>query len=268
MNNFRNIILFRHFLGQEKKGVAKTPSIFYNKMKNNNNFSFCNVASGDYNPYSNLKSLYLVNEFITGKRINIGGDHSMSISTVAHSLNRYPDLKVIWFDAHADINTRDKSISKNLHGMPLSFLSGLDNSNELEFIHNKLNLKNLIYVGIRDIDNYEKEILEKNEIKVISVNEFNNNILKSERILKKFVKNSPFHLSFDVDSIDPAYIPCTGTPVNNGLIPKQVKPILNNLLRMQNCYNVDITELNVSEDTFTDNDIKKSLETINNILDI
>ena len=75
-------------------------------------------------------------------------------------------------------------------------------------------------------------------------------------------------MSFDVDSIDPFYIPCTGTPVNNGLIPKQVKPILNNLLNMKNCYNVDITELNVSEDTFTDDDIKKSMETINNILDL
>lgn len=267
MNNFRNIILFRHFLGQQKKGVANAPELFYNKMKNDN-FSFHNVKCGDNDPYDNLKNLYSVNEYINGKRLNIGGDHSMAISTVAHSLNKYPDIKIIWFDAHPDINTRNRSVSKNLHGMPLSFLTGLDDFNKFGFIKNKLDFKNLLYVGIRDIDDFEKDILEKNEVKVISVNEFNNNILKSERILKKFVKNSPFHLSFDVDSIDPAYIPCTGTPVNNGLIPKQVKPILNNLLNMKNCYNVDITELNVSEDNFTDHDIKKSLETINNILDL
>ena len=107
MNNFRNIILFRHFLGQQKKGVANSPEIFYNKMKNDN-FSFHNVKCGDNNPYDNLKNLYLVNEYINGKRINIGGDHSMAISTVAHSLNKYPDIKIIWFDAHPDINTRNR----------------------------------------------------------------------------------------------------------------------------------------------------------------
>ena len=50
----------------------------------------------------------------------------MSIATVAHSLNKNKNTKVVWIDAHADINTYEKSVTKNFHGMPLSFLSGLD----------------------------------------------------------------------------------------------------------------------------------------------
>ena len=58
----------------------------------------------------------------------------MSIATVASSLNKYDNLKVIWFDAHADLNTYSSSQSKSYHGMPLSFLTGLDNDHRFNFI--------------------------------------------------------------------------------------------------------------------------------------
>ena len=95
------------------------------------------------------------------KKINIGGDHSMAIATVADSLNRVPPgkLKVIWFDAHPDINTYKSSISKNYHGMPLGYLTGLCKSHYFPFITNYLNFENLLYIGIRDIDEYEKKII-------------------------------------------------------------------------------------------------------------
>ena len=62
----------------------------------------------------------------------------MSIATVSDSMERYADLRVIWVDAHCDINTYEKSSSKNYHGMPLSFLSGLDKNDSFDFIKNKL----------------------------------------------------------------------------------------------------------------------------------
>ena len=73
----------------------------------------------------------------------------MSIATVADTLNRNPNAKVIWIDAHADINTPDSSISKNLHGMPLAFLTGLTSPKELlnyTFIKNQLRFNNLLYI--------------------------------------------------------------------------------------------------------------------------
>ena len=59
--------------------------------------------------------------------------------------------------------------------MSLSYLTG-HGENEFQFIEHKLNLKNLMYIGIRDIDHYEKEIIKDYNIQYISVNQINNNL--------------------------------------------------------------------------------------------
>ena len=56
--------------------------------------------------------------------LTLGGDHSLAIGTISGSLANYPDLGVLWVDAHADINTPATTTSGNLHGCPLSFLTG------------------------------------------------------------------------------------------------------------------------------------------------
>ena len=62
----------------------------------------------------------------------------MSIATIADTMNRYPNAKVIYFDAHADINTYASSNSKHYHGMPLSFVTGIDRDSKFTFIKNKM----------------------------------------------------------------------------------------------------------------------------------
>ena len=66
--------------------------------------------------------------------MNIGGDHSMSIASCAYTLNYYKKSKILWFDAHADINSYERSSTKNIHGMPLHFLSQCNKNNE-QFYH-------------------------------------------------------------------------------------------------------------------------------------
>jgi arginase len=75
----------------------------------------------------------------------------MAIATVAASLQKHgPNLKVIWFDAHGDINTRKTSPSGNFHGMPLAFLTGLDRDVTLfPFLQQPtLSFDNILYLGI------------------------------------------------------------------------------------------------------------------------
>ena len=104
-------------------------------FQNNNNFhNLENKLKGKKGQIVNLEILYQTNKSISGKRINIGGDHSMAIASVADSLQKYNDLKVIWIDAHPDINTRKSSSTQNYHGMPLAFLSGLDVYPELDYL--------------------------------------------------------------------------------------------------------------------------------------
>ena len=207
--------------------------------------------------FQNINSLYTTNSNIHGPRINIGGDHSMAIATIAHSLNNYEDLKVIYFDAHADINTLEESESKHYHGMPLSFVTGIDYNKNFSFIKNKLKFENLMYIGTRCLDKFEVDELYKQNIKYLTPDDINNNYKESISKIVSFIGSSPIHISFDVDAIDPEYIPSTGTPVKNGV---NLQTAINTLhvLRSNNMVSMDITELNMN--LGTDGDSKKSMK--------
>jgi len=261
---FRNIVMFPSRFGQPLFGVEQTPQIM----------RFLLDAKNIYHPIqtkerldTNLFNLYNKLNTIRSRKLIIGGDHSMSIATVADSLNRNPKTKVLWIDAHADINTPESSISKNIHGMPLSFLTGLSCQKQLlmyTFIKNKLDFRNLMYIGLRDMDVFEKNILEEKNVDVITVdeleNDFNNSLLK----IKNFISDSDIHISFDVDCLDPGVFPCTGTKVSGGITLQTAKHLMDNL----NSYpilNMDLTEINLN---LGDKDDKiKSLHNLFYILD-
>ncbi|KAG5985438.1 A-agglutinin attachment subunit precursor [Claviceps pusilla] len=111
--------------------------------------------------------------------LTLGGDHSVAIGTVTGSakavrerLNR--EIALIWVDAHADINTPEVSDSGNIHGMPVAFVAGLATSDDEEYFgwikdDMLLNVKKLVYIGLRDVDTAEKRILRENNIKAFSM---------------------------------------------------------------------------------------------------
>ena len=236
---FKNVILFPHRGGQLKTGVEKAPFIF--KHFFNNTLNVIETETDEKYFFNNIKNLYYENKKIHGRRINFGGDHSMSIATVADSLNRYnKELKVLWIDAHCDLNTYESSDSKNYHGMPLSFLTGLDYNSNFDFIKNNLSFDNLMYIGIRDIDPFEKEQLEKYNIKYVKTDQ----LKESYDMINRFVGSSPLHVSFDVDSMYHRDIPCTGTPVNGGIPLNQGIELIKFLMN-KNIVSFDITEINL-----------------------
>lgn len=282
-----SIILHPSWLGQKHKGVSLSPYLIKNEFQKKQYFdnyykeqrsqkytqiNFLNSGAKNEDFVEDLENLYKINASIDTPRINIGGDHSMSIATLAYTLNNYPDAKVLWIDAHPDINTYESSESKNVHGMPLSILSQLDKyySHNFNFIKNPLCLHNLLYVGIRSIDDYEKKIIEKYNISYIPSNIANKHTEETICIIKNFINNSPFHLSIDVDSLSSDIMPCTGTPVDEGIRFTQLKKIVNNVSTIQNLVNVDIVELNIIDgdhDTATRNDcLKKATLLFENIL--
>jgi len=249
--DYKNIILFPHNLGQTKKGTENAPKIL-NKYINHKKHRVMVVKTTD-NFFKNINNLYNKNKSTKGKIINIGGDHSMSIATIADTLNKYPNAKVIYFDAHADINTYKSSKSKHYHGMPLSFVTGIDEDKQFPFIKNKLPFENLLYIGSRCWDIFEVNEVYKKNIKFLTPDDINNNFEESLNKIMNFVGNSPVHVSFDVDSIDPKYIPSTGTPVKNGIELDNAIKILDNLNNTK-IVNMDITELNNKLGSTTDVD--------------
>ncbi|KLO19223.1 arginase [Schizopora paradoxa] len=155
--------------------------------------------------------------------VTIGGDHSLAMGTISGTLSHYPDACVIWIDAHADINTIETTESGNIHGMPMSFLLGINETHipEYDWIKPILTPDRLVYIGLRDVDKGEKMILKKHGIKAFSMHEVDKyGIGKVVEMALDHVnpkRDRPVHLSFDVDALDPSVAPSTGTPVRGGL---------------------------------------------------
>jgi len=156
--------------------------------------------------------------------VMIGGDHSLGMGTVSGTLSQYPDAGVIWVDAHADINTAASTLSGNIHGMPVSFLLGLPGNEgvkEFGWLKPLLKPERLVYIGLRDVDPAERQIIKENGIKAFSIHEVDRyGIGKVMEMALDHInpgRNRPIHLSFDVDALDPSVAPSTGTPVRGGL---------------------------------------------------
>ena len=185
----------------------------------------------------------------------LGGDHSIAIGSIAGLLSeRYPDLAVIWFDAHADINTLQTTVSGKLHGCPVSFLLRVEGNEEYPFDWLKqskgwLTADRIGYIGLRDVEDAEQEILDELNIyhapmKMIrhvgSVEECAKQLLKAIDPESK----RPLHLSFDVDGIDPLFTPSTGTPVTGGLTLEEAVKIVKMIKDTGRLVSMDIVEVN------------------------
>ena len=181
----------------------------------------------------------------------IGGDHSLALGSIAGSSKYYGnDLAVIWIDAHGDINTHETSPSGNIHGMPLAASMGIGYKEltSIFFDEYKIKPENVFILACRDLDKGEVELIENLNMNVWNINDIKNNNLDSIlsdllRIIKeKNIKN--IHLSYDIDCLDPEYVPGTGTPVDNGLTFEESKKILKSIFSTSLVKSMDFVEYN------------------------
>jgi len=188
--------------------------------------------------------------------LTLGGDHSIAVGTIAGSLKATRerlgrDLAVIWVDAHADINTPETSDSGNIHGMPVAFLTGLatDKSDApfgwLQPEH-RLDVRKLVYIGLRDVDRGEKQLLRDNGIKAFSMHDVDRHgIGKVVDMALEWIGNDiPIHLSFDIDALDPMWAPSTGTAVRGGLTLREGDFIAECVHQTGNLVALDLVEVN------------------------
>lgn len=182
----------------------------------------------------------------------MGGDHSIGLGSISGASKYFKDedLAVIWIDAHGDINTPETTPSGNVHGMPLAAAMGIgyDELVDLYHIGGKVKPENVFIVGARDLDEGEKEMIKQYNMTVFSTEDVQT--MGVERIMEtihcklqdKGIK--AVHLSFDIDSVDPEFVPGTGTPVAEGMNVIQVKYVLKYLMDTQLVKSMDIVELN------------------------
>jgi arginase len=155
----------------------------------------------------------------------LGGDHSVAVGTVSgvsEFLRRQNQkLGLLWIDAHTDINTPESSPSGNVHGMPLAAIMGLGPS-ELANIFGfspKIAPENCVLVGVRDIDAAEKENVRKAGIEVYTMRDIDERGMRTvmEEALRAAGRGTAgYHVSLDMDWVDPEDAPGVGTPVRGG----------------------------------------------------
>jgi arginase len=155
----------------------------------------------------------------------IGGDHSVAIGTISGASkfyrNRGQEIGLIWIDAHADMNTPDSSPSGNVHGMPLACVVGMGPP-ELTGLFGfapKVNPSKVALVGLRDVDQLEKPHVRDSGVKAFTMRDLDERGMRAvmlDAIRIATDGTAGFHLSLDMDFIDPQYAPGVGTPVRGG----------------------------------------------------
>lgn len=151
----------------------------------------------------------------------VGGDHSIALGSLSATLDFDPDAAVIWFDAHTDINTEATSPSHNAHGMPMAAMLHLCESELNELATVPIKSDHIFYLGVRDVDDGEQEILQKYPIHAYTIHDIQQQGIASvlQQISSQLnqLQVKTIHLSFDIDGMDPSLVSATGTPVANGL---------------------------------------------------
>jgi arginase len=175
----------------------------------------------------------------------IGGDHSLAMGSIA--ANMRTDRAILWIDAHGDVNTPQTSVTKRAHGMPLASLMGFGDQRFLDIIDQPyLRPEQILLFGIRSLDDPEVIFLDQHGIRYITMNEINEKgeQVCIEEVLDHCKRFAHTHISFDLDSIDPAYCPGVSTPVSRGLHPSTPLILIDQLFKTVSVSSMDIVEFN------------------------
>ena len=184
----------------------------------------------------------------------IGGDHSIaagSVSGVAEYYRREGQpLGLIWIDAHSDINTPETSLSGNVHGMPLAAILGLGGLEPLAQLYGwapKIRPENCVLVGIRDVDQAEKENIRRSGIGVYTMRDIDERGMRTvmEEALRLAGRGTVgYHISLDMDWVDPEDAPGVGTRVPGGATYRESHLAMEIIADHGRMTSMDIVEVN------------------------
>src|ERR1700690_4210356 len=183
----------------------------------------------------------------------LGGDHSVAAGTVSgvakYFRRKNQKIGLIWIDAHTDMNTPDTSPSGNRPGMPLAALMGLgpfELGNIYEFSP-KVDPQNCVLVGIRDVDNFEKENIRKAGVEVFTMRDIDERGMRTvmEEALRMAGHNTAgYHVSLDMDWIDPEDAPGVGTPVRGGATNREAHLAMEIIADHGRMVSLEVVEVN------------------------
>lgn len=183
--------------------------------------------------------------------LTVGGDHSIALGSLAGLLEAWPEISLIWVDAHGDFNTPDTSPTGNFHGMPLAALTGafpLSAYPGFEWFTQRLPPQRVALVGVRSLDQGERQLLRTSGIHVFTMTEIDRFGIGRVMELALAAVNPdgtrPLHLSLDIDALDPSIAPNTGTRVRGGLNYREAHYIAEAIAETGRLVSMDMVEVN------------------------
>ena len=183
----------------------------------------------------------------------IGGDHSIACGTTAGLSSwhhqRGQKIGLIWFDAHADMNTPETTISGNVHGMPFAACVGIG-AEELVHLGERAPMvapENAVLIGIHDVDERERDVVHESGVKAFTMRELD--MVGMHGVMEEAIAiatdgTAGFHLSFDVDGCDPRVAPGVGTPVPGGATLRESHLLMEHAASSGKMLGLELTEIN------------------------
>lgn len=180
----------------------------------------------------------------------LGGDHSLSIGSVGAVADHYREqgesIGVIWVDAHTDMNQPHTTPTGNIHGMPLAVLLGFG---EPRLTRGRASVRpeNVSILGARELDQGEKALIRELGVRVFTMSEVDERGVATcmdEALERAGDGTCGFHLSLDLDALDPAVAPGVGTPVRGGLTYREGHLVCEKASRSGGLLSLEVVELN------------------------
>jgi len=187
----------------------------------------------------------------------LGGDHSIAIGSItgfaSHCRKRNESPGLIWFDAHADMNTPESSPSGNIHGMPLAVVLGYGAPELINIggFSPKIDPALCVHVGARDIDRGERELIRKLGIRFITMREIDERGMSAcmdEAVQIASRASGGYAVTFDVDALDPGDAPGSGTLVRGGLTYREAHLAMEKIAEAGGMRSLEVVEINTALD--------------------
>ncbi len=228
---------------------SELPNLSFNKIfyeqTNKNKLDAIPILA---NFFTNIQKDFARDFVAEDKYLFLTGDHSNAIATWSClSNNLKSDIGLIWVDAHLDSHTPQTTPSKNVHGMPLATLMGYGDKSLTSLINNKLKPQNIVFIGTRDYEEAEIELLNSLGVKIYHMSDIcRNNINNVFEEAKNYLisKVDYFGVSLDIDSMDPSQMPATGCYNPGGLLLQDVVFNLGEIAKDKKFICLEITEFN------------------------
>lgn len=167
------------------------------------------------------------------KLIAIGGDHAITYPIVKATHQRYPDLRILHFDAHPDLYNEYEG-NRFMHSCPFARI--------MEGGHAAA----LVQVGIRTMNPHQQAQADRFGVEVVDMRAWHGDPVGSRDRIQTLLSDAPVYLSFDMDVFDPAAAPGVSHHEPGGMMPREVLDLLQSL--DLNLVGADVVELNPMRD--------------------